>query len=143
MKSKNVKEKAISVSSGVSGAVSLLGGYQVCHNICLGIITLLSIIGITVVGMPLLFLTKVAVPFWIVAFLLLMITLFFYYKKKCISKKLILFNSGLIIAGIPFKQVQNFSIIFMITGGLFVLCAFYLFINGKFKKHKKLSGGIK
>ena len=60
-----ITEKAATLSSSFSGALSFLGGYQVCHNVCLGIIALLSLIGITIVGMPLLFLTKVAIPFWI------------------------------------------------------------------------------
>lgn len=131
-----LKEKTVGVSSSISGATSVLGSYQICHNICLGLIALLSIIGITLVGMPLLFLTKVAVPFWIIAAVLLIITLFFYFKRKCISKKLILFNSGLIIAGVPFKQVRNFNKYFMILGGLFVIYSLILYLKDKFKKHK-------
>ncbi|MEK6861997.1 MAG: hypothetical protein AABY07_08590 [Nanoarchaeota archaeon] len=131
-----LKEKTVGVSSSISGATSVLGSYQICHNICLGLIALLSIIGITLVGMPLLFLTKVAIPFWIIAFLLLILTLFFYFKKGCISKKLIIFNSGLIIAGIPFKQVLHFSKYFMIIGGLFVTYSLILYFMDKFKRHK-------
>ena len=78
----NVKKgKALTVTSSVSGVMGFLGGYQVCHNICLGIIALLSIIGITLVGMPLLFLTKVAVPFWIAATFLFVISLIFLLAK--------------------------------------------------------------
>jgi len=77
--------------------MEFLGGYQVYHNICFGIITLLSLIGITLVGMPLLFLTKVAIPFWIAAVLLFVVTMVFYFKSKCISKNLLLFNSGIIM----------------------------------------------
>ena len=124
-------EKTGSVASTVSGTMGFLGGYQVCHNVCLGIVALLSFIGITVVGMPLLFLTKVAVPFWIAAAVLLGITLFFYFKKKCISKNLIIFNFGVIIAGIPFQQLQKFSILFWITGSTLVLISILLFIKSK------------
>src|SRR3989338_7497294 len=105
-----IEEKGANLTSSVSGAMSFLGGYQVCHNVCLGIVALLSIIGITVIGMPLLFLTKVAVPFWIAAVILLAITIALYFTKKCISGKLILFNSGLIIIGIPFSPVQKYSL---------------------------------
>jgi len=135
-KSKHIQEKAVGISSGVSGAVSALGSYQVCHNICLGLIALLSIIGITIVGMPLLFLTKVAIPFWITAFLLLLVTLYFYFTKKCISKNLILFNSGLIIAGVPFKQVQNFSKVFIVIGGLLVLSSLIFYFKNKLYQSK-------
>jgi len=129
-----LKEKAASLSSSISGALSFLGGYQVCHNVCLGIIALLSLIGITIVGMPLLFLQKVAVPFWIAAVLLFAITLAFYFKKKCISKNLLVLNSGIIIAGVPFKALQNYLIIFWIIGGTLVLLSLLFYVKGKIAK---------
>lgn len=139
MKKKNKEklvEKSGSVASAVSGTVGFLGSYQVCHNICMGIIALLSIIGITVVGMPLLFLTKVAIPFWIAAVVLLSITLFFYFKKRCISKNLILFNIGIIIAGVPFYQVQGFIWLFWIIGGILVLTSIFFWLKPKIFKHQ-------
>lgn len=131
------KEKIIertgSITSSISGTMSFLGGYQVCHNICLGIIALLAIIGITLVGMPLLFLTKVAIPFWTAAVVLLGITLIFYFKSKCISKNLIIFNSGIIIAGIPFKSLQTYSIIFWIIGGGLVALSLIFYLKEKLR----------
>ena len=109
---KNIKEKMISATGSISGTASVLGSWQICHNVCLGIVALLSILGITIVGMPLEFLTKVAVPFWTIAFLLLLVTIGLYIKKKCISRNLLIFNSGLIIAGIPFAPLQRFSVLF-------------------------------
>ena len=84
------------------------------------------------VGMPLLFLTKVAVPFWTVAFVLFLITLFFYFKMRCISKNLILFNSGVLIMGVPFQRLQ-FSPFNWIVGGVLVVIAVSLFVKGKIK----------
>ncbi len=129
-----LKEKALSVSSSVSGVMGFLGGYQVCHNICLGIIALLSLIGITLVGMPLLFLTKVAIPFWIAAAALFLLTLGFYIKKKCISKNMLLFNGGIIVAGVPFGPLKSFLPLFWITGGTAVLVSILLFVRDKIKK---------
>ena len=65
---KTVKEKGTGVLGIFSGIASFLGSYQVCHSACLALISLLSLVGITVAGMPLLFLTQVAIPFWITAF---------------------------------------------------------------------------
>ena len=87
---KNLKEKLIGATGSVSGAASILGSWQICHNICLGLIAALSLIGVTVVGMPLLFLTKIAVPVWSIAVLLLIITTLIYLKKPCISRNLII-----------------------------------------------------
>ncbi len=137
MKSKTkLIEKTGNISSIVSGTMGFLGGYQVCHNICLGVIALLSIIGITAAGMPLLFLTKVAIPFWIAAVILLGITLFFYFKKKCISRNLLLFNGGIIIAGVPFNSLKDFSVFFWIMGGSIILISIILFIKDRMAKIK-------
>ena len=128
---KNIKEKIIGATGSVSGVTSILGSWQVCHNICLGIVALLGILGITVIGMPLLFLTKLAVPFWSAAVVLLAITFVFFIKKKCISKNLIILNSGLIIMGIPFQELQLFSPIFWVVGGLLVITSIFLFVKDK------------
>ncbi|MBC8500772.1 MAG: hypothetical protein ISS25_00115 [Nanoarchaeota archaeon] len=134
---KNLKEKMVGATGSVSGVTSILGSWQVCHNLCLGIIAILGIIGITIVGMPLLFLTKVAVPFWIVAFILLLVTIGFYVKKKCISNRLIMFNSGLIIAGIPFQPLQSFSKFFWLIGGALAITGVSLYINDKIQNKMK------
>lgn len=132
-----LKAKAASISSSVSGVMGFLGGYQVCHNICLGIIALLSIIGITLVGMPLLFLTKVAIPFWIAASFLFMISLFFYFRSKCMSRNLLLLNGGILIAAFPFNALKNFLIFFWIIGGTIVLISVVLFIKDRMMKRSK------
>src|SRR3989344_4026000 len=131
------KEKLAGITGSISGVASVLGSWQVCHNVCFGLIVLLSIIGITVVGMPLLFLTKIAVPIWIVAFVLLLITIGFYFKKRCISGRLIILNSGLVIAGIPFKILQPFLVFFWIIGGMLGILGISLFIKDKIQRRKK------
>ncbi|HLD02831.1 MAG TPA: hypothetical protein VJC07_03985 [Candidatus Nanoarchaeia archaeon] len=123
------KEKVASAGSVVSSVVSFLGGYQVCHSICIGIIALLSLIGITITTFPLIFLTKVAVPFWIAAVALLAISLVFYFKKKCISRNLIILNAGVIMAGVPFENLQSFRVFFWVIGGGLVLLSIILFIK--------------
>ena len=131
----NIKEKLLSVANGLSGSFSFLGGYQVCHNACLALISILTILGFTVAGMPLLFLTKVAVPFWTVALALLIITIILKFGKNMnISGKIILLNSGLIIAGTPFQQVQKFNYIFWIVGGILVVFGIGWFIYDKIDK---------
>ena len=128
---KFLKQKLIGATGSVSGVASILGSWQICHNVCLGIVALLSIAGIAVVGMPLEFLTKFAVPLWTTAFVLLLVTLYFYFRKKCISKKLVLFNSGLIVAGIPFQPLQQFNVVFWVIGGGIAIVGVYLFVKEK------------
>ena len=128
---KSAKVRLVGAAGSLSGITGLLGSYQVCHNVCMGAIALLSIIGITVVGMPLLFLTKVAVPFWTAAVVLLLITLLVYVKKRCISGKLIIFNSGMVVAGVPLQSLQQFSLLFWSVGGALITLGALLFVRDK------------
>ncbi len=128
---KNIKEKIMVATGSVSGAAGILGSWQVCHNLCLTVIALLAIFGITLIGMPLIFLTKLAVPFWITAAVLLVVTIGIYVKKKCISKNLIMFNSGLIVAGIPFRPLQDYSLFFWIIGGTLAGVSICLMVRNK------------
>ena len=128
--SKTHKEKFLSFFSGLSGSLSFLGGWQVCHNLCLGIIALLSLIGITVVGMPLLFLTQYAIYFWSVAVLLLIPTIIIYWKnRKCMSNKLILLNIGIVIASVPFAWLQAYQIAFWLIGGSIIFWSAWMFLK--------------
>lgn len=131
-----LREKTIEVTGSLSGAASILGSWQVCHSVCLGLIALLSVVGITVTGMPLLFLTRIAVPLWLVAVALLGVVAYFYFKRHCISRNLILFNSGLIIAGTPFQAVQQYRLAFWLIGGSVALAGIALFAKDKLKKKK-------
>ncbi|MBS3112046.1 hypothetical protein J4459_02175 [Candidatus Woesearchaeota archaeon] len=128
------KEKLVGITGSLSGITSILGSWQVCHNICLGLITLLSLVGITLIGMPLFFLTKIAVPVWIFAVLMLILVFYFYIKRGCISRELILFNLGIILAGIPFKFLENFRIVFWIIGSILVFVSIISYIKGRKKK---------
>src|SRR3989344_9373208 len=118
----SIKDRILGASGSITGSLSFLGSYQVCHNLCMGLVALLTFLGFAVAGMPLLFLTKVAVPFWIAALSLLAVTIILNYKKIMkISNKMLLLNSGLIIAGTPFQSIQKFNYFFWITGGSLVL----------------------
>ena len=128
---RNTKEKAIGAAGSLSGIASILGSWQACHSVCLTLVGFLSILGITVVGMPLAFLTEVAIPVWTVAVVLLIIVAVLYIKKRCISSRLLLVNSGLIIAGIPFPSLQQFTEIFWIIGGVLVITGISLFVKDK------------
>ncbi len=131
---KNLKEKAIGATGSLSGAASILGSWQICHNLCLGSIAVLGVIGITITGMPLLFFTKIAIPLWTIAVILLFFVIWVYIRKKCISRNLIILNSGLIIAGTPFQSLQSFQVFFWTIGGALVVLGISLFIKDKIQK---------
>ena len=102
-----LKDKAIGATAGISGAASILGSWQICHNVCLGIIALLGLIGITITGMPLFFLTQIAVPIWAFAVVLLTISFALYVKMKCISRNLLIINTGLIVWLVNQNKAQD------------------------------------
>jgi hypothetical protein len=136
---RNAKERGIGAIGSIAGVASILGTWQACHNVCLALVGFLSILGITVIGMPLLFLTEVAIPVWTVSVILLIIIAILYIKKKCISSRLLLVNLGLIIAGVPFPLLQQFTEIFWIIGGVFVMIGISLFVKDKIHKNKESS----
>ena len=140
LKSKFIKEKFTAITGSISGFTSFLGSYQVCHNLCLGLVALLSVIGITVVGMPLLFLTKVSIYLWTAAVILLLLTIWLYVQRKAVSNKLIILNTGFIIAGIPFQSFQKYSIVLWSLGGALILLTIIIYFNDTFlrgKRHEK------
>ncbi len=108
-------EKGVSVLGTLSGAGSVLGSWQVCHTVCLGIIAALGMMGITLTFMPLGFLTTIAQPLWFIAVLLLIITGILYFTRRCLSGKMLLLQSGLLIAGVPFTQ--DYALVWWIAGG--------------------------
>lgn len=132
---KFLKERSIGFMGSISGITGFLGSYQVCHSLCMSIIALLGILGIAVAGMPLLFLTQIAVPVWMASVVLLMITTVIYFRKRCISNKLIVFNSGIIAVGTPF--FQQFSLVFWSVGGALVALSLSMFFRDKITGGKK------
>jgi len=113
-------------AGSASGAASILGSWQVCHNVCLGLVAMLAVLGITVSGMPLAFLTTVALPIWWIAVALLALTSYLYLSRRCISRGLIVLNAGLIIAGAPWLQSR--LAVAWGMGGTVVAAGVYLLI---------------
>lgn len=136
-----ITEKITGRISTITGITSVLGSWQVCHTVCLGIVTILGIIGITLTGMPLSFLTTIAKPVWTIAVTLYAITLLLHTRKHaCISPTILLLNAGIIIAGIPF--IQSYTPIFYIIGGTITTIAIINIIREKKEAVKRYSSYI-
>src|SRR3989338_4543390 len=123
------KSGIVGVSGSISGAASVLGSWQVCHSICTSIIIILSMVGITLSTMPLLFLTKIAGVMWSIAVVLFAITLYFYLTKKCISSALLMLNAGLLVMGVPFQALQPFILLFYVLGGTLAISGLVLLMQ--------------
>jgi len=132
---KYIKEKTTSLLGSLSGGMSIISAHNVCHNICLGLIAVLTLFGITVAGMPLGFLQDYNLLFWNMAVFFLFISLIFYIRHKhCISNKMMIFNSGLITSSVPFEPLQQYHLFFWILGGILVLISIILYIKDRRKK---------
>ncbi|HLD18621.1 MAG TPA: hypothetical protein VJB90_01265 [Candidatus Nanoarchaeia archaeon] len=135
---KNLSEKTVGALGSVSGVTSILGSWQICHNICLSLIAVLGAIGIAVAGLPLLFLTKIALPAWILAVALFFVTLVFYFKKKCIPQYMLVVNLGLLVAGTPFQSLKDYQVFFWGIGGGIIVVGAVLFMNKKIKLNRNV-----
>ena len=136
-KHKYFGEKTVGVSSGISGFASVLGSYQVCHALCLGVLALLSAVGIAAVGMPFFFLTKVAVYFWVGALGLLLLTFLLSLKMRCAPHKTLLLNSGLVIAGTPSSLAGEYTTYTLVVGTIGILMSITWYIHGKVHLYRK------
>ncbi len=133
----SLKEKLTGYSGGLASMASFLGSYQVCHTVCLWLVALLSLFGITVAGMPLFFLTKVTLPFWIVAVVLFVLSLLFYFVNRCVSPALLFITFGLLVAGVPFSWAQQYPVFLWIFGGIFVAVGVSLFLRSRWLRRKR------
>jgi len=134
------KDKVISATGSLSGGMSILSSYNVCHSICMGVIAALSVFGVAVAGFPLAFLLPYQPYFWAIGIAILVVALILYTQAKhslavpsgtgsareikgpCISKHMILANAGLLVSGIPFAKSQ-FSSYLLLTIGLVIVAA--------------------
>lgn len=99
-----MKEKINGFISSLTGLSGIASSYNTCHSICLAVVSLLSVIGIAVSGLPLMFLQTWAPYLWTVGLIFLLFSFYLFYSKKCISKKLLTANTGFIVIGFPFAQ---------------------------------------
>ncbi|MBI4135482.1 hypothetical protein HY477_01995 [Candidatus Uhrbacteria bacterium] len=96
--------KWFSHGSKISGCASILGSWQICHQVCTAVVAALATFGIALQGMPLLFLNTWQWPLWIVAVALFGVLLLVRVgaRLRCITTRGMLGNTGLLLAGLPF-----------------------------------------
>ena len=136
-KSRPSKESLLGYSGTVSGGASILSSYTICHQVCLGLIALLSVVGITVVGMPLAFLSKYTMFLWGLGVAMLGITaLLYYFNHHCISGKLLSANAGFLIAGLPFEAFLNYQRLLWVAGGAIVASTLVMWLWEKRRVHR-------
>jgi|SRR3989338_7787422 len=120
-------ERCIGMLGSGSGSLSFLGSYNICHSICMGTLALFSMAGITLGNLPFLFLQDFAPYFWGAALLALAGTLVLYHATRhSVLKKWIWINAGFLLAGLPFRGVQEQLLWYQLTGGILVVYGLYV-----------------
>lgn len=77
-------KKILGIGGGVLAAGGGAGAWGVCHTICTAAIVALGAVGITVTGMPLMFLNNpyVYVPLFVVGIGLMGVSIYFWKRSK-------------------------------------------------------------
>lgn len=132
-----IRERVVGYTGTVSGGASIISSYSLCHQICLGVIALLSLAGITVAGMPLMFLSKYQTLFWGIGIAMLgIMSIFYYFHKGCISGTLLSANAGFLIAGLPFPIVSPYQLLLWEVGGVIVVASIAVWCMGMVRSNK-------
>ena len=121
--------KLFGIFSSGSGTGAVAGAHNVCHALCTAVAAALATIGITISSTSLMFLETLAPYFWLMGAVFFIASLSFLYFRKHGSKKLLLFNFGILIAGIPFSPFKNFQPSLWIFGGAFILTSLIMYLS--------------
>lgn len=119
-----------------SGFLSFLGSYNVCHNACMAVIAVLSLVGITFSSLPFLFLQDYAIYFWSIALFALGVSAYMYIRMNHYeARNMMIANAGFVLAGIPFREMENFIFLFQIVGILLITLALASFVKYKISQN--------
>ncbi len=135
-----LKNKALEGGGAVAGTFGSIGSIpNLCHALCLSVISFISLFGITISILPLMFFQTYRLYFWLTAFLLAGISFYLFFKKKNYTashRNFLLINTGLIIFSMPFSFVADYMDFFRFVGVILVFIGLFLFF---FEKRFKFS----
>src|SRR3989344_3290358 len=132
MRQKKIQKTGKYASAGATAFTTLgITAHNFCHYLCLGVVAMLTIAGVSVVGMPLMWLEVYAVYFWLMGLVFLGVSFYLLYTRPfCISRNAIMANSGLLVAAVPLKNVIGEPIyLFWIIGGVIFGYAAFLYLR--------------
>ena len=115
-------------ASGVLGGIGSV--HNVCHSLCVTVVSILAIFGITTSILPLMFLQTYQMYFWLGALVFTVASLYFYLQQKhkvARDRNLLFINAGLLIFGLPFPQLADYIDFFRFIGISFAVVGVLLF----------------
>lgn len=119
-------------TSSVFGAIGSV--HNVCHSLCVTVVSMLAIFGITTQILPLMFLQTYQLYFWLGALVFTGASFYFYLKQRhprTFDRNLLFINVGLLTFGMPFKQFSDYMDFFRFIGGSLAIIGVFLLLFGK------------
>ncbi|MBI4018598.1 MAG: hypothetical protein HY368_03240 [Candidatus Aenigmarchaeota archaeon] len=114
-----------------SGTGAIAGAHNVCHALCQGFVLFMALFGIAVSSTALMFLEDYAPYMWSIGLLFLTVSAYFFIAKGRGSQKLLLANAGILLAGVPFRQLDDYSTAFLAAGGIMITASIFLYLSEK------------
>lgn len=138
MRTKVIALKARLFEGGgtTSGAFGAIGSvHNVCHSLCVTVVSIAALFGITMNILPLMFLQTYQLYFWWAALVFTAISFYLYLKqrhKRALDRNLLLINFGLLTFGLPLSGwLADYMDVFRFLGGTLALIGLFLLIFGK------------
>ncbi len=125
------KEARITGAASTASAGGAIAGiHNVCHSICILAVAVLSVFGVMIAADSLMWLQDLALPFWTFGVAMLALTMLMRMGMgPCISLKLLIANTGLLIIGVPFVQMQPFAPVFWVAGSAVTMYAVLWYLD--------------
>lgn len=120
-------------TSGLFGAIGSV--HNVCHSLCVTVVSIAALFGITMNILPLMFLQTYQTYFWWAALVFTAISFYFYFRqmhRRTFDRNLLIINFGLLTFGLPLSGwLADYMDIFRFFGGTLALSGLFLLIFGK------------
>ena len=129
-------------ASGVLGGIGSI--HNVCHSLCVTVVSILAIFGITTSILPLMFLQTYQMYFWVGALVFTVASFYFYLQQKrrvARDRNLLFINFGLLIfglpavalaeAGLPLAFLADYMDFFRFVGVTLTVGGLFLLLFGK------------
>lgn len=130
------RERLSATGATASGTFGAIGSvHNVCHSLCVSIVSIAALFGITMNILPLMFLQTYQAYFWWAALVFTVISFYLYLKqrhKSTLDRNLLFINYGLLTFGLPLSGwLADYMDIFRFLGGALALIGLFLIIFGK------------
>ena len=119
-------------TSGVLGGIGSI--HNVCHSLCMALVSILAVFGISMNILPLMFLQTYQMYFWLGALVFTLASLHFYLQQRlhvARDRNLLFINVGLLLFGLPFHQLADYMDFFRFAGGSLAIIGLFLILFGK------------